>query len=103
MIPEQIRRPLIGLATRESVEVIEADPRRPLIEGACHAELGGQRVVVLAEPRCGVTMLAQDARDRDILGTDVGVISRKSRRYLGDYAKAHRMVVAAGDQRRAGR
>ena len=58
VIAEQIRRPLVGLAAHEAVEVVEAHPRRPLIEWARHAVLEARRVVVLAEPRCGIAVVA---------------------------------------------
>ena len=100
MIAEQIRRPLIGLAAHEAVEVFEAHPRRPLIEGARHAVLERRRVVVLAEPRRGIAVVLEDRADGRVLRTDDRVIARVTRRQLRDHAEAHRVVVATGDQRR---
>src|SRR5208283_3998395 len=79
VIPEQVRRPLVGLAAQEAVEVIEAHPRRPLIEGPRRAVLKARRVVVLAEPRRGVAVAFEDRADGRIVRTDDGVIARETR------------------------
>ena len=60
-----------------------------------------RRVVVLAEPRRGVAVLAQDAADRGVLRTDIRVVARVAGRQLRDHAEADLVVVAAGDQRGA--
>jgi len=102
VIAEQIRRPLIGLAAHEAVKVLEAHPRRPLIEGARLAVLEGRRVVVLAEPRRGKAIVPEDRADGRVLRTDDGVIARVTGGQLANHAEAHRVVVAAGDERRPG-
>ena len=99
MIAEQVRLPLVGLAAHEPVEVIEAHPRGPLVEGAGRAVLKAGRVVVLAEPRRGIAILFEDLADRGVLRTDDGIVARVARGQLGDHAEAHRVMVAAGDQR----
>src|SRR5262245_62448677 len=60
---EQNRIVLVGLATDEAVEVVEAQSLRPTVEGTGDAALPVGRVVVLAEPRCGVTVVLQDRPD----------------------------------------
>ena len=97
---EQIRRPLVGLAAHEAVEIVEAHARRPLVERTGHAVLEVRRVVVLAEPRRGVAVVLEDRADGRVVRTDDRVIARITRRQLGDDAEARRVMVAAGDQRR---
>ena len=103
VISEQVGRPLVGLAAQEAVEIVEAHSRRPLVEGSRDAVLEARRVVVLAEPRRGIAVTLQDRTDGRILGADERVIARIARRELRDHTEAHRMVVAAGDERRARR
>ena len=103
VIAEQPRRPLVGLAAHEPVEVIEAHSARPLIEGAGETLLGARRVVVLAEPRRGIAVLPQDLADGGVVPPDDGVVARESGGLLGDHAEADRVMIAPGDQRRARR
>ena len=100
VVLEQIRRPLVGLAAHEAVEVVEAHSRRPLVERARDGVLVGRRVVVLAEPRRGIAVVFEDPADGRVVRTDDRVIAREARRQLGDHAEARRVVVASGDQRR---
>ena len=60
----------------------------------------GRRVVVLAEPARRVAVVAKDAADRRVVYADDAVVAGESRGLLGDHAEAHRVVVAARDQRR---
>ena len=72
-------------------------------KGPGHAvEIGGC-VMVLAKPRGGITVLLQNFADGGALRTDDGIIAREARGHLADDAEADRVVVAAGDQRRARR
>ncbi len=102
-VAEQVRLPLVGVATDESVEILEAHAGRPLVERsglACHE---GRRVVVLAEPRGVVAVVEQDPPDGRLVLGDDAVVAGKPGGLLGDHAKAGRVVVPPGDQRRAGR
>ena len=99
-VPEQIWRPLVGLAAHEAVEVVEAHADRPLVERSRHAVLIARRVVVLAEPGCGVAVLLQDRADGGALRSDDAVVARIAGGLLRNDAEADRVVVAAGDQRR---
>ena len=64
---EQVRRPLVGLAAHEAVEVVEAHADGPLVEGPGRAVLIARRVVVLAEPGRGVAVLLQDLADGGVV------------------------------------
>src|SRR5438876_485890 len=69
MIAEEKGGPLIGFTAHEPVEVIEAHPARPLVEGSSQAIEIGRRVMVLAEPGRGVAVLLQYLADgRFVLG-----------------------------------
>ena len=87
-VAEQERRPLIGLAAHEAVEVVEAHAERPLIEWPGLAVLERRRVVVLAEPRGGVAVLLEDCADRGVLDADDAVVAGKAGGLLGDHAEA---------------
>ena len=103
MIAEEIGRPLVGFAAHEPIEVLEAHPAGPLIERAGQAVLIGRRVVVLAEPRGRVAVVPENRADGGLVLGDDAVVARISRGHFGDHAEAHRVVVAAGDERRARR
>ncbi len=60
-VAEQIGLPLVGIAADEAVEILEAHTGRPLVERPGLAGGEGRRVVILAEPRGGVTVVEQDA------------------------------------------
>jgi hypothetical protein len=87
-------------AADKAVEIIEAHPGRPLIEGAGLARLVKGRVVVLAEPRGRVAVLFQDGADRAVLFPDDRVIPWEAGRNFTHDPKASHVVVASGDQRR---
>src|SRR5260370_39887130 len=98
MIAEQVGRPLVGLTTHEAIEILEAHPRRPLVEGAGRAAvLKARSVVVLAEPRGGKTVLLEDFPDGGVLRPDDGIIAGGTSSQLTDYAEAEREMVKAGN------
>ena len=102
-LAEQVRLPLAGVAADEAVEVIEAHADRPAVERPGLARLERRHVVVLAEPRGGVAVVLEDAADGRAVFADDAVVAGKARGYFGDHAETRRVVVAAGDQRRARR
>src|SRR5215471_14096439 len=63
-VVEQMRLPLAGVAAAETVEVLEAQASRPLIEWSRLARHPFWRVVVLAEPGGAVAIFKQNAPDR---------------------------------------
>ncbi len=98
---EEVGLPLVGVAADEAVEVLEAHPGGPLVEGTDLARRERGRVVVLAEPRRRVAVVEEHAADRRLVAADDAVVAGKARRLLGDHAEARRVVVAAGDERGA--
>ena len=95
--------PLVRVAAHEAVEVLEAHPGGPLVEGADGRGLEGRRVVVLAEPGGPVAVVLQDLAERRLVPGDEAVVARESGGLLGDDAEPGRVVVAPGDERRARR
>src|SRR6185369_17258124 len=59
-VAKQVGCPLVGLAAHESVEVLEAHADRPLVEWSGRAVQIGGGVVVLAKPRRGVSVVAEN-------------------------------------------
>ena len=66
-VAEQVRLPLAGVAADEAVEIFKAHAGRPLVEWTRLARRPGRRVMVLAEPRCPVAVLQQNAADRGVV------------------------------------
>ena len=57
--------------------------------------------MVLAEPRRGIAIVPEDFADGGVVRPDDGIIARIAGGHFADHAEAHRMMVAAGDQRGA--
>ncbi len=62
-----------------------------------------RRIVVLAEPRRRIAVVAQDAADGRLILRDDAVVAGEAGRLFGDHAEACGVMVAAGDQRCARR
>ena len=95
--------PLVRVTAHEAVEVLEAHPGGPLVEGADGGRLEGGRVVVLPEPGGAIAVVPQDRAERRLVLREEAVVAREPGRLLGDHAEAGRVVVAAGDERGARR
>jgi hypothetical protein len=95
---------LIGLAADEAVEVLEAAAAgRPGVEGSDRAGLPDRHLVALAELRRRVAVQPQRLRERRACVRSDRVVARRRGGQLGDHAHPHRVVVTAGEQRRARR
>ena len=99
-VAEQKWRPLIRLAAHEAVEILKAHPSRPLAKRSGGAVLIIGRVVVLAEPGCGISVVFQDFADGGVVDADDGVIARVAGGLFGDDPEADGVMVAAGNDRR---
>ena len=102
-VAHKVRLVLRRLAGEEAVEIFEAVAGRPILERAGGGGVIGRRVVPLAPGRGGVAVVLQHlgdgrARLRDDAGIAVPVV-----RELGDLPVADAVMVASGQQRRAGR
>src|SRR5262249_54268379 len=98
----QHRLPLAAVTGVESVKVIEAHARRPLIEWTRLARLERRRVVILSPPTCAIAVLLQYLADRGILRSHDAVVAGEAGRDFGDHTEANRVVVAPREQRPAG-
>src|SRR5271165_2247948 len=97
-IPKEIGRPLVGLASHKPIEILEAHADRPLVERPRDAVLKAWRVVILAKPRGGVTVVSQDSADSGAVRPYDGIIARITSGQLADHTKSHRVMIAPRDE-----
>ena len=102
-VAEQVRLPLVGVAADEAVEILEAHAGRPLVERPDRTGREGRRVVVLAEPGGGVAVIEENPSDGGLVLGDDAVVAGEAGGLLGDHAETGRVMIAAGDERGAGR
>jgi hypothetical protein len=67
---QRARRPLVGVAAHETVEVLEPHPGGPLVERTQLARLIDRGVVILAEPCRAVAVVDKNATNRGALPAD---------------------------------
>ena len=89
---------MIRVTADEPVEILEAHAEWPLVERPDRAGLEGRCIMVLAEPRGGVTIIQQDAADGRLVFRDDTVVAGEARGLLGDHAEAGRVMIAPGNQ-----
>ena len=99
---EQARLVLRSLARHEAIEIVEAVARRPTIERPHRGRFGRRRVVPFAERRGLVAVVAQHLRDRRRALRDDAGVAVEIERALRDRARADMLMIAPGQQRRAG-
>ena len=92
------RLPLVGLAADEAVEMIEALQSRPAVERSRDAGLPIRDIVVLAEERGAVAVLAEDFRAHRLALGNLPGVARKAAAQFGDDAGARRVVIATRQQ-----
>ncbi len=97
------RRPLVGLAADEPVELVEARPRRPAIGRPRGADLPRRRFVVLPEGAGTVAVQPEDLGERGDAVRPVAGVPGKRRRDVHHRAGIGGVVIAAGLERHARR
>ena len=102
-IAKQVGLPLARVAADETVEILEAHPRRPQVKRPDLAGLKLRRIVGLAEPGSAVAVLLENFADRGCVLGDDAVVAREAGGLLGDDSKADGVMIATGDQRGARR
>ncbi len=102
-ILKQARIPMVHVAGVEAVEVVETQAIRPAVKGSGHAAFPRGRIVVLADPRSHVAILAKRFRDGAGAAGDDRRVPVIAGRDLADHAGRHRVVVAARQERGPGR
>ncbi|OPX97087.1 MAG: hypothetical protein A4E60_03362 [Syntrophorhabdus sp. PtaB.Bin047] len=95
------RSPLICLSAYEPVKMLEPEARGPEVEGPGLARLPVRHVVVLPEPGGVPALLLEDLGDRRGVPAHQAVVARETRCHFHDGPGMDRMVVTAGEQRRA--
>ena len=103
VVVDEVRIPLVGLAAEEAVEAIEALLQRPLLARCARGDVLLRHVVILAEPERAPAVVLEDLRHRRALQRDAPVRAGESVGALGDRRHAVEVMVAAGQERRAGR
>ena len=98
-VAKQVGRPLVCLAAHEPVEIFEPHADRPLVKWSGRAVQIGRGIMILAEPRRGISVVTENGSDRRAFLADDGIIAGIAGRHFTDNAVPHRMVVAAGNQR----
>ena len=98
---EEIRRPLVGFAADEAVELVESLPRRPAVEWPRDAGFPSGGFVPFAERSRAVAVQAQHLRQRSRCVGHLPGGSGKGGCHLGDEAHVHRVMVAPGLERGA--
>ena len=99
-VAEQARRPLIGVAALETVEIFETQPGRPQIERTGRGRRPGRGIVMLAEEGGVVAVILQHLADRRGVARNDRVIAGKAQRRILQAAEADLVMVAAGQQSR---
>ena len=97
------RFPLIGIPPDESVEVLETQTGGPKVERPGLTGVPVRHIVVLAVPGRVVAILLQDFGKRPAALRHQGVVAWETGSQFHDDARRGRMVVAAGQERRARR
>ena len=103
VVAHQLRRILVGLGVHESVVAVEAPAQRPAVEGARGAGLAQRGHVPLADHVVAVAVRPQHLRQGPGFLGDLAAVAREAGIEVGQAPHPHRMVVAAGEQRRTGR
>ena len=99
----EVRCPLVRFAAEEPIKILKAQADRPLVERPGSTVLKRGNVVIFAEPRRGVAVIAEDGTDGRVLRTDQRIVAWVAGGQFADYAIADRVMVAACDDRRARR
>ena len=99
-VANQVRLVLRGLAGEETVEVLEAEAGRPVLERAGRSGLLGRCVVPFAPGACGVTVILQYVSHQRTAPGNVPGITVPVVRQLSDLPGTDAMVIAAGQQSR---
>ena len=95
---EKRRVPVVCVASEESVQVLEAQPAWPLVEGAIRTLQPVGNQVVLAEPRRVLPIADKNVSDGAGALRKDRVVTRISGCKLRDVAEADAVVVATGQE-----
>ncbi len=94
IVLDEVRIPLIGLATEESVEALESLPERPGLAVAALGDIRLRNIVILAQPEGAEAAFLQDLCDGAGLRRDTAAPTGKPVGCLRDCGHAVQGVVA---------
>jgi hypothetical protein len=103
VVGDERGRELVGLATEEAVEALEAATDRPAVAPSTEVLLVLRREVPLADRVRRVPVRRQHRREEPARARDAGVVAREAARQFDDATHAARVVVATGQHARASR
>ncbi len=103
VISHQLGMELIGLARQEAVEAFEAPTERPVVERPRGGDIGARHQMPLTGTQRGVALAAKNLRDRGRRVGDMTSGVRKASDPTGEAPHPHRVLGAAGQQRRTRR
>ena len=96
---------MIRVATKESVEVLEAFGQRPVLERSGRGPLVSWCEVPFPHSKCRITLCPEDLRERSRLVRDASGVPREVHWQVGQHADPYTVVIAAcqqaGSRRRA--
>ena len=94
--------PLVGFATDEAIEIVEAQPVRPAIKGADAGGLVVGHIVVFAKPGGAIAVALENLPDgRRTLGNQPRIAGIGRGQFL-NRARPDGMVIAPGQNRGTG-
>ena len=103
VVVHQIRIPLAGITTQETIEPLETAAQRPPVERARARLLVARRQMVLPDHERAVAMLQQHLGQETILKRDDAVVPGITARQLRDAGHRVAVMVAAGQYARPAR
>ena len=93
---------LVGVTAQEAVEALEASAQRPAVIGPCRRRLMRRGQVPFADSVGVVALLQEDFREKTVLKGNHPIAAGKTGGAFGDAGQAIRVMVASGEQARAG-
>src|SRR5271163_1958526 len=98
IVPNQFRRPLIGVAAKKTVETLESQSQRPLFERPRTRTFTARDQMPFADRQRAPPGVTQQSWERGRRARNACGIARMRGGQIGEETHADRIVVAAGQQ-----
>src|SRR4030095_3872799 len=95
IILDQFRIPLIGFATNESIEAIIAETKRPSFFRSAYAECIDRYIMILTNPECTPSCIAEYTCNGTILQWYMAVITRETGCCFGNSSETIVMMITS--------